>query len=219
MKQRDDATEIEIPSRAGLRGRMDRLAQEYTKKAAALQIAIDIIDADDRQTALEVAPKKFLQAINHRQSAAPVARRKHKKTQVPRVERLAAMTRYLAEHPGASTREIAAALDISSNRVTTLAPEIAKATGGEGSTPSTWTLKGTRTAARSKRKIAPKLPRQERLDQIQGFLQRHPEAITSEIAKAVGLKANSSLVKLLREVAHPARPTIRTQPINWVLNP
>jgi len=75
-------TEITIPGDAkqtGVRGKIERLFMEYHTKAQALRITMGILDEDDRRVALAGAPKKFLNAINHRNGHAPAPKIKKPK--------------------------------------------------------------------------------------------------------------------------------------------
>lgn len=226
MKQTDDASMIDGPTRSGLRGRMDKLADEYRRKALALQTAIDIIDADDRSTALTLAPKKFLKAINHRNGNgdyAPVpkkARKKKKGTRLTVDERKGQLATWLITHPdGGSSDDIGGALGWDRNMVYKYAPMVAKASGTDDNGRTVWVLRKSvshkKAPVEKKRTI--RKPKQERLDQIQGFLQRNPSATTSSIARVVGMKPHSTFIKLLRTIARPAGPTKARQAIQWVM--
>lgn len=57
---------IEIPTKTGLRGKIERLFHEFHAKAQALRITAEILDEDERKMALAAAPKKYLAAMNHR---------------------------------------------------------------------------------------------------------------------------------------------------------
>jgi hypothetical protein len=65
---------IEITSNGkttGTRGRIERLYVEYFTKAQALRIAADILDEEDRKTALAAVPKKLIAAVHHRNDTRP----------------------------------------------------------------------------------------------------------------------------------------------------
>jgi hypothetical protein len=96
--------------RGGLRGRMDRLYKVRLDEAMALKRAIEIIDADDRQTAVAVAPKKFRKALNHRRVKKVLV--KQQSARRPKADRLAAIVAYLTDHPGATTSEVTSALQM-----------------------------------------------------------------------------------------------------------
>ena len=134
-------TEIEIPSRGGVRGRIERLAHEYMLKASALKITVEILDEDDRKQALQAAPKKFLQAMNHRNGTGTQVTTKRGVVRKSESERLTEIVDYLTDHDGANTKEIAAAIGVQNpNTVTKLAPMVARSTR-MGRYPSTWSLK------------------------------------------------------------------------------
>lgn len=227
MKTTTNPMVVAVPARTGVRGRLDKLAEDYARKAMALKIALEILDADDRQTALDDAPRKFLHAINHRvdDDGEPVVlkRLKKSKTKEPRMsptERRAIVSDYIAAHPSASTREVADALGWNANTAWRFLGDVATATKAKGNAPSTWVLKGARaakTAKVEKPKRDVRLPRAERVEQIRQYLTAHPEALTIDIAKALRVTPRSSFVSIVREVARPVRPTTSTQPINWVL--
>src|SRR4030095_3485877 len=119
--------EDDAVTRGGLRGRMDRLYKIRLDEAAALKRAIEIIDADDRQTARELAPKKFREALNHRASAngdePPVmkdikrvkAGRARKK---PAAERLDDIRRFLTRYPESTSAEVGKAIGLTGNNNT-----------------------------------------------------------------------------------------------------
>jgi len=296
---------IEIPqTRNGVLGRIDKLRNTFLMKAEALKIAADVIDEDDRQQAQKSAPRKFLQAINHRNGDGPVSQDERRET------RLAALTKYFAEHPGgattseirealqwnnstllkfihqvarptkkhprgsrhpwtwlpktvtsatmtngsgkrrapssgrrtpnerkqevtdylrthpgANTHDIAKGLGWRDNQVAKFASQVAKGVKPGPKQAFQWTLtarsakKVTTKAASKKNGVvnAKTRPRADWEADVRAYLTDHPEAYTSEIAKALRRTPNSGFVKLVRSVARPARATTKTQAISWVL--
>ena len=222
MKTDDGAT------RGGLRGRMDRLHQTYLEKAQALQVAIAILDAEDRATAQALAPKKFAQALQHRNGAEatrPTAKRaKRRVSRHSADDRRAELTAYLRKHDGQNTQQIAKGLGWKDKQVWKFGPQVATSIKSQDrGGPMTWhlgTLRASKKTAKARVKAKKKLvvrPRAAWLQDIRTYLADHPEAYTVEIAKAVRRKPNSGFVKLVREVARPARATTATQAIPWVL--
>lgn len=134
---------IDVPSaRSGLRGRIDKWLADYSAKVQALKIVSDMIDADDRATALDAAPRKFLNAMNQRPGATVPKKKRAKVERRLPAERLAEMTHYLSAHPGAPTHQIAAALNISVNTVRKFASKVARRQPGHKFRQEIlWTLK------------------------------------------------------------------------------
>jgi len=75
------------------------LFMEYHTKAQALRITMGILDEDDRRVALAGAPKKFLNAINHRNGDGPAPKIKKPKAKISG----ARLTLFLLEHLDAET--------------------------------------------------------------------------------------------------------------------
>lgn len=155
MARAETTIEIdESSTRTGVRGRLDKLMREFAVKAQALKMTIEILDADDRQQAQLAAPKKFLQAINHRNNGhtPPVSRAKRASTSKrPRAERLADVTNYLQQHPGADTFEIAAALGWRKNQVLKFAHMVAdKQEPLENLGPLRWTLSDKKVKSKTR---------------------------------------------------------------------
>jgi hypothetical protein len=69
MAKRKPVEVIDVPVPGGVRGRIERLYREFFTKAQALRLTAEILDDDDRRNALDAAPKKFLDAVNHRNGA------------------------------------------------------------------------------------------------------------------------------------------------------
>lgn len=64
-----DVTLARYGTGGGVRGRIERLYREFFTKAQALRLTAEILDDDDKRNALDAAPKKFLDAVNHRNGA------------------------------------------------------------------------------------------------------------------------------------------------------
>jgi hypothetical protein len=149
-----ETTVIEVPSRSGLRGRLDRMLEEHTTKAHALRIVVTLIDEDDRRQALDAVPQKFAQAMTQRALAnghssrtgtastdTPKKRKKYKR--LPPRERMDQIRAFLTDHPGATTDQIAKGIGVRSNSILKLARGVATPTRNSGKDQWAWTLKGT----------------------------------------------------------------------------
>ena len=141
--------EVDPAARTGWRGKLERLMRDFQMKAQALRVAGEILDADERQTAAQAAPQKFLQAFNHRGATSlPMKNKKQKRKKYvarqPRQVRLDAVVAFLTKHPGASTGELAKAVGIGATHVLKLAHEVAKpaeSRRGDSRTPISWVLR------------------------------------------------------------------------------
>jgi len=227
---------IDVPqTRNGVLGRIDKLRNTFLMKAEALRIAADVIDEDERQQAQKSAPRKFLQAINHRNGDGPKTsarmtngsgkRRAPSSGRRTPNERRQELTDYLRTHPGANTHDIAKGLGWRDNQVAKFASQVAKGVRPGPKQAFQWTLRAraakTVTAHATPKKnglvSAKSRPRADWEADVRAYLTDHPEAYTSEIAKALRRHPNSGFVKLVRSVARPARETTKTQAIPWVL--
>jgi hypothetical protein len=158
--------------RTGLRGRMERKRAEYVDLARAYQVVLTDMDLDDRRNAMDAAPKKFLQAMNHRaangmgfdtdaaRQLPPAPKPKRKKSVWKSAsERIDEIRTYLAAHPGASMADISEALKVNKNTVFKYVQNVATFTKEKTDAGVVWRyfLKGSpkAKAAKTSAKAAP----------------------------------------------------------------
>jgi hypothetical protein len=143
----------------------------------------------------------------------------------PVAERMESVRQYLEQHPGSDTHAIARGLGWRSNQALKFARLVGRSESQGNRQPLRWYPKTTEATASAPKAATTPATRRGRATpaadeyrrKIQAFLAKHPEAFTKEIAQFVKRPPNSGFVKILRTVAKPVRPTLATQPIQWVL--
>lgn len=223
---------LEEPSRSSpALGQVDKLLKQSFLETQSLQVVRRMMLRDMLDRAKVTGIEKLNAAAKHREQlllpeeangngAAPSRKRKKfRDGRQPPEMRIETLRNYLQQRPaGQDTLTIAKGIGWRPNQVLKFVKRIAIGEKAGYKEPIRWTLrKGAARSGPKKIKRGIVKPREQRQQEIRGYLSQHPEAYTSQVAKALHFKPNSHFVKIMRTVARPLRPTTATEPIQWVL--